>query len=73
MRLIVSMWSQIMWGEEGVVVVEAADQGLGQGRDLLPQPAHCQLGEHLRVALTGDQRVQHGSAGLAEDIGGHHG
>ena len=55
-----------------MVVIEAADQGLGQGGDLLPQPAQGQLGEHLGVALSGDQRVEHGSAGLAEDIGGDH-
>jgi hypothetical protein len=35
------------------------------------QPATGQLGQRLGVALPGDQRLQHGPPGDAEDVGGH--
>ena len=57
----------------GVVVVEAAGQRLHQGGALAAHPPPGQLGQHLGVALPGDQRLQHGPPGDAHDVGGHRG
>jgi hypothetical protein len=56
---------------KGVVVGELAGQGLHQRRVLDTQPTPGQLGEHLGVALTCDQRLQHGPARDPEEVGGH--
>jgi len=42
--------------QEPVVVGEPAGQRLDQPIGLGPQPAAGQLGEHSRIALTGDER-----------------
>jgi hypothetical protein len=54
-----------------MMVVEAAGEGLHQGGVLDAQPPSGQPGQHLGVALASDQRLQHGPAGDAEDVGGH--
>jgi hypothetical protein len=46
-------------GQLGVVGVEPAGERLGQGGALGLHLAAGQAGEHLRVALAGDQRLQH--------------
>jgi hypothetical protein len=56
-----------------VMIVEAAGEGLHQGGVLDAEPSSGQLGQHLRIALAGDQRLQHGPARDAEDVGGHRG
>jgi hypothetical protein len=56
-------------GEEGVVVGELAGEGLHQRGALDAQPPAGQFGQHLRVALPGDQRLQHGPARDAEPVG----
>lgn len=55
----------------GVMGVEAAGQRLDERVVLAAQPAQCQLGQHLRVTLTVDQRLQHRPAGLAEQVRRH--
>ena len=45
---------QVYPGQEGVVVVEAPLQGLGQFRDLATEPAFGQIRQLLGVALAGD-------------------
>ena len=52
-------------GQPGVMVGEPAVQGLVQGGSLEARPALRQLGQHLGVALTGDQRLDHRPAGDA--------
>jgi hypothetical protein len=54
-----------------MMVVEAAGEGLHQRGVLDAEPSSGQLGQHLGVALPGDQRLQHGPARDAEDVGGH--
>ena len=61
---------QMQLGQEGVVGVEPAGQGLSELRDLGPQPALRQVGELGGVTLPGDQRFQHGPARDAADVGG---
>jgi hypothetical protein len=58
--------------QEGVMVVEAATEGLFQLAELGTQTAAGQLRQHLGVTLAGDQRGQHGPAGEPEDVAGHH-
>jgi len=60
-------------GELGVVLIEAAGEGLDQGRILDPQPSFGQLREYARVAFSRDQGGQHGPGGDAHDVGGHGG
>jgi hypothetical protein len=58
-------------GHHGVVLCELAGQGLHQRRVLDTQPTPGQLGQCLGVALTRDQRLQHGPARHPEAVGGH--
>ena len=44
-----------------------------EGGPLGPHLAAGELGQHLGVTLAGDQGVEHGPAGLAEDVGGDEG
>jgi hypothetical protein len=46
-------------GQLGVARVEMPGQRLGQGRDLGAHLAAGQFGQHRRITLAGDQRVQH--------------
>lgn len=57
--------------EEGVVVVEVSGQRLAQLRELDPHPAVGEVGEHARVTLPGDHRVQHLAAGHAVQVTDH--
>src|SRR6478752_4309963 len=54
--------------ELGVVVVEAAGQRLDERSALDSHALACELGEQLRVALAGDQRLDHRPPGDAEDV-----
>ncbi len=56
--------------DQSVVSLEAALQGLAQGGQLGAQPALGKLGQHLRVAGTADQGVQHRPPRGAEDVAG---
>ena len=56
--------------QQGVVVAEPPAQRLAQRGDLAAQPALGQLGEHLGVAFTGDQRGEHRPPGHAEHVRG---
>jgi hypothetical protein len=58
--------------QEGVMVAEAADEGLGQLGGLGAQAGACQLRQDFGVTLPGDQRGQHGPAGDTEDVAGDH-
>jgi len=49
--------------QERVVVAETAGERLLQVGDLAAHPAARELGEHLGVALPGDQRGQHVATG----------
>jgi hypothetical protein len=51
-----------------VMGVDMPLQGLAQRGDLLAHLPAGQLGEHRRVALAGDQRVEHVAPGLAQDV-----
>ena len=62
---------QVQPGQEGVVLTEPSGQRLGQFGDLAAQPPLGQLRQRGRVALPGDQRLEHGPAGDAADVGGH--
>ena len=55
-------------GQEGVVLTEPAGQRLGQGRDLRTESAFGQVGQHRRVALTGDHRLEHRPPGHPVDV-----
>ncbi len=55
-------------GRLGVVVVEAAGEGLEQGSAFGPHSSLGHLGEHARITLAGDQRLDHGPARHPEDI-----
>ena len=57
--------------EFGVMVVEAAIEGGEQSRVFGLHPAPRQPSEHLGIALSGDQRLDHGASGHARDVGGH--
>jgi len=57
--------------QERVVVAEPTGERLLQVGDLAAHPAPGELGEHLGVALPGDQRGQHVAAGDPEDVGDH--
>ena len=54
-----------------VVVTEMPGERLLQDALLAAHGPAGQLGQHVRVALPGDQRVQHVPAGLAEDVADH--
>ncbi len=41
--------------QQGVVLVEPAGHGIVQLGDLRTHPAFSHLGQHIRIALTGDQ------------------
>jgi hypothetical protein len=62
-------------GDQQPVMIgaEPAGQGLPQRRQLGPQPALGQRGQHLRVVGPGHQGFQHGPAGHSQHIGGHTG
>ena len=60
-------------GQPGVVVGEPAVQGPFQGGPPGAGPAPGQLGQHLRAALPGDQRLDHRPAGHPEHVGEHRG
>ena len=53
------MWRRIALGAEPVVGVEVSGERLAQGGDLLAHLPPRQFGEHVRVGLAGDQRVEH--------------
>ena len=53
---------------EPVVGVEVSGERLAQGGDLLAHLPPRQFGEHVRVGLAGDQRVEHVAPGLAHDV-----
>ena len=56
-----------------MVVGKPAGQRLLQSRDLRPHPGRSQIGQCLRVAFPGDQRLDHRPAGDAEGVGGDRG
>jgi hypothetical protein len=58
--------------QEGVLVGEEPGERLLQQRQLGTHPSTGQLREDLGVALSGDQRGQHGPPGHPEDVAGHH-
>ena len=58
-------------GQERVVITETSGERLGQLGDLGPQPSLRQLGELDRIALPGDERVEHQPAGHAADVARH--
>jgi hypothetical protein len=60
-------------GQLGVVLIEASGQGLDQRNMFCPHPAQRQADEHLRVAFSGDQRLDHRAPGFAHDVRGHGG
>ena len=53
-----------------VMRVEVPGQRLAQRGDLLAHLPARELGEHVRVGLAGDQRVEHVAPGLAQDVRG---
>ena len=55
---------------EPVVLVDMPLQGLAQRGDLLAHLSARELGEHVRVGLAGDQRIEHVAPGLAQDVSG---
>ena len=55
-------------GELGVVVVELPGQRLDQPVVLGPHPAAGQAGQHLRVPLAADQRLQHVATDLVSSL-----
>jgi hypothetical protein len=57
----------------GVVVVEAAGERFDQGGVPEAQPPAGERGEHLGVALAGDQRLEHRPPGDTEDVAGDRG
>ena len=57
--------------QQRMMLAEAAPQGLAQLRELGPQPALGQLGQHAWVAFASDQGRKHRPARDAEDVGGH--
>ena len=57
--------------QEGVMVAEPTVECLAQRGEFLAQPSFGQLGEALGVALSCDERVEHGPARNPQDIGGH--
>jgi hypothetical protein len=59
--------------QERVVVGEPPDERLLQSGDLDAHPGPGQLGEHLGVALPGDQRGQHVPPGDPKDVRDDHG
>jgi hypothetical protein len=56
--------------QERVVFAEPPAQGLPQRGEPAPQPALGQLGQHLGVALAGDQGGEHRPPGHAQHVGG---
>jgi len=66
-----SMRGEHLAHQQPVMRAEAADQGLLELGELGAQAALGQLGQQLGVAHAGDQGLQHGSAGDAQDVGGH--
>jgi hypothetical protein len=56
--------------EQCVVVAKPASQRLAELGELAAQPALGQLGQHLGVALPGDQGGQHRPTRHAQDVGG---
>src|SRR5262249_34382856 len=58
-------------GGGGVVIVEATGQRLDQRSAFDAQLAQGQVGQLLRVTLTGDQGVDHGPSGQSQEVGGH--
>jgi hypothetical protein len=58
--------------QKGVMVAEAAGEGLYQPAALAAHAPLGQLGQHPGVTLAGDQRGQHRPARDPEDVAGHH-
>lgn len=58
---------------EPVVVAEPTRERLGQLRDLGAHTAVGQIGQHFRVTLPGHERLEHGLARNADNVGGHRG
>jgi len=54
--------------DQRVVGLKAALKRLPQRRELRSQLAFGQIGQHLRVAGPGDERVEHRAARDAEDV-----
>ncbi len=65
------MWAEQPLQPEGVVVGDVAPQGLPQLRVLPPQGPLRERREAVRVALSGDEGVEHRPPGSAQDVGGH--
>ena len=55
-------------GQFGVVFVEATGEGLDECGVLGPHPSFGHAGEHARITLAGDQRLDHGAARHPEDV-----
>ena len=56
--------------QEGVMIVEAALEGLGQFGDLVAQSAFGHVGEDRGVPLTADECFEHGAPGHPGDLAG---
>jgi hypothetical protein len=54
--------------QPGVVVFELPGQGFDKGRLLLDQVAFGEVGQGARIAFSGDQGIEHGSPGHAEQV-----
>lgn len=54
--------------QAGVVVFELPGQGFDEGRLLLDQGAFGEVGQGARIAFSGDQGIEHGSPGHAEQV-----
>jgi hypothetical protein len=64
--------AQHLGEQEGVLVGEEPGERLRQRAEFGARPGTGQLREDLGVALSGDQRGQHGPPGDPEDVAGHH-
>jgi len=53
------------------MLAEPPVQRLGERGDLLAQALFGQIGQHRRITLPGDQRLQHRPPGDPDDVGRH--
>ena len=72
-RASASIWSSSIRASSAWWSLKRPVSASHQGGALAAHPASGQLGEHLGVALPGDQRLDHGPTGDAHDVGRHGG